>query len=61
MQVTVYEVVFDHKGSHYEVAEVERNYPGEGQNRYSSLCEICGFSRYPEWVKYCQNGNGERD
>lgn len=58
MKVRLHEVVRDEDGgTHFEVREVERAYPGEGQDRHSKLCEICGFSTYPECRKKCPNGD----
>lgn len=60
MKVTVHELVKDKTGSHYISHVEERHYPTEGQGRHNKICEMCGFSTYPECMKHCQNGNGSR-
>lgn len=58
MKVRLHEVVKDEDGgTHFEVHEVERTYPGEGQGRHSKLCEICGFSTHPKCRENCPNGD----
>ena len=61
MKVKQYEVMQGKDGkTYYNVREIDKTYPGEGQGRHSKICEMCGFSTYPECMKHCQNGNGSR-
>lgn len=60
MRVVQHEIVRDGDDTKFKIHVQEREYPGENQGRHSKLCEMCGFSTYPECKKYCQNENGSR-
>lgn len=54
MQVKQFEFIPTEDGGYFKETIYEKYVPEEGK-RHKRLCEICGWSTYPECRKTCQH------